>query len=81
MCKSCVRPVQTVLKSRGSAYIFCATSLRNRASIWKSSRLSTIHAHTDTQRFSPFLHVLSPLLIRLFSTTSTSPITRTIIYT
>lgn len=81
MCKSCVRSVQTVLKSRGSAHIFCATSMHRIGNIWKSSRLSTIHAHMDAQRFSTLLDGILLLLYRLLSTSSTSPITRTIIYT
>lgn len=81
MCKSCVRPVQTVLKNRGSAHIFCAGSNGLSTGLWKSIRLSTIRTHKDAQRFSTFLDGILLLSHQPLSTSSTRPITRTIIYT
>ena len=81
MCKSCVRSVQTVSKSSGSAHIFYAASTGNPTSLGKSGRLYTIRTHLDAQCFSTINGRLQPLLSRPLSTSSTSPITRTIIYT
>lgn len=78
MCKNCAKRVHTLVKSRGSAYILCATLLAKSRTIWKTTHFCTFSSQLRTPIFSTVISAFLPLLHSEFSTLSTVPITNTI---
>jgi len=78
MCKTCAFDGYTVLKNDISVHNFCAAFRTSRSALWKSTHSSPMVPHAHTQAFSTVKSVFLPLLVPVFSTLSTRPITRTI---
>lgn len=79
MCKSCVEPVYTVLKRRGSVYNLCAAQATYYTPVWKTTGLPATFPHIHTHRFPTIKTFLLYLFSGNFSPLSTRLITRTII--
>lgn len=77
MCKSCVQPVYTLMKSSGRVYNLCADFLPIRNALGISTHFSTLSTPSHAQGLSTTKIAISPLLFTRLSTPSTGPIIRT----
>lgn len=80
MCKTCARPVQTVLKNRGRAHILYSHARRDLLVPVRKPYFSAPHPQPTTPAFSTEKINDLPLSIHTLSTLSTRPITNTTIY-
>lgn len=79
MCKSCAVFRQTLSKSAPAVHIFCAASGAIARVPVAKCHLSDLRPQRYTTTFSTANYVYPPLFLRTLSTSSTGPITRTII--